>query len=538
MTPKAVLELASEFTISGLNQGLRTRTNVNTATTNSIRFSFATNNYELRIDTPEEQNIISIDQEIEIVTSKDYSEILETESFGGDCGSAKASGFGHEFSYTCNGSQQFMKTPFEMNVAIRKTDPTMSHFVVQLAQNDDVDYMLTLGFPNARDNFLFKAWYDETNDEVYSSGLIFKPSTQMENVFSEMHVELELNLPRRELKARYSHDDSGSYKLHGRFEENRDGSVNALVVMESPTRKLEILSLYRNDDDVMSIAFDIQGKNFQPKALPKIHVDLTLQKAEPQFAMNLQLAEYTFKTEAAYQVEPIRDGLNHTINYIIMIPKHQMRGTTEFLNMENEWSLRTSLLSDLLPQRKPLILSTYYKLEQSSTTKNVILAIPVFRIPGIIEVTDTSLAVKHNEADFKLDFESKYHLMMAEDSVRETIDAEFNFQQRPNSVHLEYNFAASEFPEYDQVFEIAHQRAWADESLKRMMSSVNVQWGDDMSDLNKQISMHQVFQYNTKKNQDKYFLGMNGTFLGEGMKLYSDIQVGFQNFSTCLSFSI
>ena len=56
------------------------------------------------------------------------------------------------------------------------------------------------------------------------------------------------------------------------------------------------------------------------------------------------------------------------------------------------------------------------------------------------------------------------------------------------------------------------------------MSSVNLQWGDDMSDLNKQISMHQVFQYNTKKNQDKYFLGMNGTFLGEGMKLYSDIQ--------------
>ena len=158
MTPKAVLELASEFTISGLNQGLRTRTNVNTATTNSIRFSFATNNYELRIDTPEEQNIISINQEIEIVTSKDYSEVLESESFGGDCGSATANGFGHEFSYTCNGSQQFMKTPFEMNVAIRKTDPTMSHFVVQLAQNDDVDYMLTLGFPNARDNFLFKAW--------------------------------------------------------------------------------------------------------------------------------------------------------------------------------------------------------------------------------------------------------------------------------------------------------------------------------------------------------------------------------------------
>ena len=52
--------------------------------------------------------------------------------------------------------------------------------------------------------------------------------------------------------------------------------------MESPTRKLEILSLYRNDDDVMSIAFDIQGKNFQPKALPKIHVDLTLQKGRTQ----------------------------------------------------------------------------------------------------------------------------------------------------------------------------------------------------------------------------------------------------------------
>ena len=116
---------------------------------------------------------------------------------------------------------------------------------------------------------------------------------------------------------------------------------------------------------------------------------------------------------------------------------------------------------------------------------------------------------------------------MAEDSARETIDAELNFQQRENSVHLEYNFAASEFPQYDQVFEIAHQRAWTDESLKRMMSSVNLQWGDDMSDLNKQISMHQVFQYNTKKNQDKYFLGMNGTFLGKGKKLYSDIQDGF-----------
>lgn len=289
VTPKAVLELASEFKVSGLDQGLRTRTNVNTATTNSIRFSFATNNYELRIDTPEEQNIISIEQEVEIVTSKDYSEVLDANT---DCGSNTVSGFGHEFSYTCNGNQKFMKSPFEMNIAIRKTDPTMSHFVAQLTQNDDVDYLLTLGFPNARDNFLFKAWYDETNEQqVYSSGLIFKPSAQMEKVFNEMQAELEINIPRRELKARYSHDDSGSYKLHGRFEENRDGSVNALVVMESPTRKLEILSLYRNDDEVTSIAFDIQGKNFQPKALPKIHVDLTIQKGKTQIFLKIIIIE-------------------------------------------------------------------------------------------------------------------------------------------------------------------------------------------------------------------------------------------------------
>ena len=287
------MELASEFKVSGLNQGLRTRTNVNTATTNSIRFSFATNNYELRIDTPEEQNIISIEQEVEIVTSKDYSKVLEANT---DCGSNTVSGFGHEFSYTCNGNQKFMRSPFGMNIAIRKTDPTMSHFVAQLSQNDDVDYLLTLGFPNARDNFLFKAWYDETNEQVYSSGLIFKPSTQMEKVFNEMQAELEINIPRRELKARFSQDDSGSYKLHGRFEENRDGSVNALVVMESPTRKLEILSLYRNDDEVTSIAFDIQGKNFQPKALPKIHVDLTIQKGKIQIFLTKNVTEIILKS--------------------------------------------------------------------------------------------------------------------------------------------------------------------------------------------------------------------------------------------------
>ena len=71
-------------------------------------------------------------------------------------------------------------------------------------------------------------------------------------------------------------------------------------------------------------------------------------------------------------------------------------------------------------QRKPLILSTYYKLEESGARTDVIFAVPVFRIPGIIEITDTQAAAKYAINDVTIDIESRYDFIMMDDSKRYT----------------------------------------------------------------------------------------------------------------------
>ena len=65
-----------------------------TATTNAIELSMTDGNYGLRIDTPDQQNVLSVKQEIAVISSEG-EQLLEPEI---DMASEK-NAFGHRFYF-------------------------------------------------------------------------------------------------------------------------------------------------------------------------------------------------------------------------------------------------------------------------------------------------------------------------------------------------------------------------------------------------------------------------------------------------------
>ena len=73
-TPKATVELAASYMV-GDHQGIEARVNAATATTNAIELSMADGNYGVRFDTPDAQNIITVTQEVTLVSPDGRSQV-------------------------------------------------------------------------------------------------------------------------------------------------------------------------------------------------------------------------------------------------------------------------------------------------------------------------------------------------------------------------------------------------------------------------------------------------------------------------------
>ena len=98
-----------------------------------------------------------------------------------------------------------------------------------------------------------------------------------------------------------------------------------------------------------------------------------------EVAANFQLANYVFKTEADYLVSNVRDGQNHTINYVIQVPKHEFQGTTQLIKKADEWQVAAALRSPLFPTN--IVFSSYYKNFSAQDELKIQAGIPLFRVP-------------------------------------------------------------------------------------------------------------------------------------------------------------
>ena len=483
-TPKATLELAASYTI-GVGgdkvQGIDARVNAATATTNAIELSMADGNYGLRFDTPDQQNILSVSQKVTLLSPQGNEQLQPSSS-----SPSEVNQLGHRFymneQHVTN--CHFLTSPYELTVGIERTDPQMTHFAAQVIKTGTM-WSATLGFPKSTENFVLKVWHD-ADGNVYSTG------GQFTGFGTSLALETELDLNNNEAKVQYTHLDKRVYMMHGRAEHNADGSVHTMVAIQAPSKKFELISRYINQPTQKSIAFSVSGF---PK---KVHADITLQDADPMFAINMQFGQMKFHTDVQYAETPlIGGGVNHTVSYIISIPKHNAYGSTELIVRNNEWAFQSRLQSDLF-KSKPILLSAMYRLTVENDRTEIKLIVPAIRLPGIIDIINTKFAVLSDPNDNKygISANTAYTVYFGQSNPQEetmSMTAKFQSSSTSNGASLEYKFELSQFEKYNHMLEYNLVPIVANDVLKQLITSFQMRWSNFKDD-DKMISFHQLFK--------------------------------------------
>ena len=241
--------------LNAMDQGATVSLSAQTQTENSLRFLFDYDNVdvEMRIETPEHQDFISVFQKVFLHSPAGTEEVEPY--MNTDSGEVFV---GHNFYHKESSSKDcefFTVCPRTFELGITRTDRSMSHILAQLKKNDKI-WLVTFGAPNSETVFMGKLWFASENFITTAGAML---QFDRESIYN---IDLEFNENLNEIKAQLEmgpRDAPQKYQLHGRVEQSLDSQIDALFVTAIPDHTVTAAVSFVNSEERHSCAFDIDG---------------------------------------------------------------------------------------------------------------------------------------------------------------------------------------------------------------------------------------------------------------------------------------
>ena len=524
-SPSAAVSVDLSMMIA--DQGTTVQLNSNTNTHNNIRFMFDYENvdYEVRIDTPANQEICSFHQEVTL-HSPTGSEIME--GYNEPANSVEL--FGHNFyirEASENNCQFFSACTKTIDIGVERINPRMTHMLATLKNTDEDLWLFTLGISDTSSPFMVKAWYAE-REQIHTVGGAINWNAE-----NHYNLDVEYNVRKNEMKAQVEigpegNKDNNKYQLHGRAEINSDNTYSTLIVLAVPDHTVTALFHVVNQPERHSLALDIDGIG---KA--RIHTDITYQDAQPQVASNLQIYntdasghEYNigYKFEAAYNTDETSSRVQHSVQYIAQLmasETFEMSGNALLALKQSGPGWQFQMQSTLPYLDQPFMTNCEWKYENTGDVLNVKFIMNKFEIPSMLAVTNGVIKVLGDTVkdSYTMEYGMDYNLA--------TIDAGNVYSKmvarraRNIPLNLDYKFTASSYPQFNHraVVELVHVIN-SRNIIVRVETNAKANWGAT-DEPNKELSIQQLFTRSDKKASQEYKLGCNVNVLGNAIKYYS-----------------
>ena len=234
--------------LTSLDQGATVSLTAQTQTESNYRFLFDFENFdiEMRMETPQNQEVLSIFQKVFLHSPagteevRPYMDNNQEEKF-----------VGHSFYHKESSSKDcefFSVCPKSFEIGIDREDRTMSHILAQLKKNDKI-WLVTFGAPNSETVFMGKLWFANEN-AITTAGAMFQFDRE-----TTYNVDLEYNSKLNEIKARVIEiRNQGLVKTI--TVSYREYSRSLIVNFETePRRSIEIKMAYVNSSENFSIIY-------------------------------------------------------------------------------------------------------------------------------------------------------------------------------------------------------------------------------------------------------------------------------------------
>ena len=527
LSPNAAISVHASMLIDMVGQqGVTVELNAESSTHNNLRFFFDYDNFdfEVRIDTPQHQQILSVRQEVTLSSPGGDDQIMPYDVHEEDM-----EVFGHRLyskKVTSKDCQFFDVCARSLDVGVDKLDPSMTHILASLKKNDKL-WLFQLGMPKENDPFMIKAWFAE-EDKIYTIGSII----QLQN-HPNYNLDIEYNEYNNEFKAQVeiaSGENQGKYQLHGRVEINSDSTIDTLVVIVVPDHTVTVGCSIVNRPDRYSMAVDIDGVGNA-----RIHSDVTFQGVKPQVASNLQFittdsngveSEFGYKVEGAYSNEVSSSTNSHKVYYVAQIralDSFEVSGNVALNLKKNGWQLMvTSAIPTL---QEPFTADMAWKYDDHGDVMKAQFALTKVNFPGYLNLRGGLLQIQGDQVKQTFTYKNAitYEIFVRGTKHSGSVDSKLLMKSSSNSNrHLNYYFTSTQFPVYNHELLIEFIPSVNGRNIKtRVETNAFLKWGVDFDDVSKQVSFHQLYKRQDKKSTKDYWLGFNGTVIGEVGKFYS-----------------